>query len=226
MDYTEHTRKELLFANQILRFDIRYWERREKHQITPKDEKELALALIQSESHAFLRGIKFSVKDNNLRVAGLTLRSLLESTANAHWISADKSGKRAKKYMAVMDNYSEYLDKLGSNGMTRIPKEVSDWTTSSAEDRLKSFSPQAGMVWDYCSAFTHPSPTYMSLHRGAPKVLDYVIGQANTYALTTRHIIFDSCDVYNDQETKFLNNLAHQLLIDKLPQNLARFTKP
>jgi len=124
-----------------------------------------------------------------------------------------------------MDNYSDYLDNLRSNSMVRIPKEVSSWTTSSAEDRLKAFSPQAATVWDYCSVFIHPSPTYMSLHEGAPKVLDYVIGQANTYTLTTRHIILDNCAVFNDRETKLLNTLAEQLLIDKLPINLARFGK-
>lgn len=222
MNYPDHIKKEILFTNRLLRFDLRYWKRREKFQIAPRNEMELALILIHSESHAFLRGIKSSVKENNLRVAGSVLRSLLESTANAYWISVDKTGKRAKKYFAVMDNYGDYLDNLGSNSMQRIPKDVSSWTSSSAEDRLKAFSPQAGMVWDYCSVFTHPSPTYMSLHRGAPKVLDYVIGQANTYTLTTRHIILDNCDVFNDREAKYLDSLAQELLIDKLPLNLAR----
>jgi len=98
MDYFEHTKTEIKFTNRILSFDKRYWARREKHRLAPKDEVELALVLIQSESHAFLRGIKFSVKENNLRVAGIILRSLLESTANAYWIATDTSGKRAKKY--------------------------------------------------------------------------------------------------------------------------------
>lgn len=220
MNYTEHTRKELLFTSRVLRFDIRYWARREKHLIAPKNETELALLLIQAESHAFLRGIKSSVKENNLRVAGSVLRSLLESTANAYWIVTDKSGKRAKKYVAIIDNYSGYLDSLESNSMARIPKSASEWTTSSAEDRLKAFSPQALMVWDYCSAFTHPSPTYMSLHRGAPKVLDYVIGQATTYAVTNRYIMLDNGDFFNASEVKLLNSFAQELLRDKLPQNL------
>jgi hypothetical protein len=220
MNYADHTRRELLFTNRVLRFDVRYWARREKYSIVPKDETELALLLIQAESHAFLRGIKSSVRENNLRVAGSSLRSLLESTANAYWIVTDKTGKRAKKYVAITDNYSDYLDNLEPNQMARIPKTASEWTSSSAEDRLKAFSPQALMVWDYCSAFTHPSPTYMSLHRGAPKVLNYVIGQANTYAVTNRYIMLDSPSLFNGTEAKLLNVFAQELLKDKLPQNL------
>lgn len=179
--------------------------------------------LIHAESNAFLRGIKSSVKENNLRVAGSALRSLLESTANAQWIVTDTSEERAKRYLAVTDNYSGHLDSLGSSSMARIPKEASSWTDSSAEDRLQAFSPQAGIVWDYCSAFTHPSPTYMSLHRGAPRVLDYVIGQANTYALTARYIMLDSCEVFSAREAKLLEALAKQALIEKSPFNVQMF---
>jgi hypothetical protein len=219
MNYTDHSKKELLFANRILRFDIRYWNRRSEFQIRPANETELALILIQAESHAFLRGIKSNIKDTNLRAAGSLLRSLLESTANAYWITADKTGKRALRYVSVTDNYGEYLDNLESNSQARISKEASSWTSSSAEDRLMAFSPQACMVWDYCSVFTHPSPTYMSLHRGLDKVLNYVIGQANIYALTTRHIMLDSSNVFNAHETKLLNKLAEEQLIDKMPFN-------
>ena len=87
------------------------------------------------------------------------------------------------------------------------------------EDRIQAFSPQAGMVWDYCSAFTHPSPTYMSLHPGLDKVLDYVIGQANTYALTTRHIMLSNSILLNEREATLLAKLASIVLADKLPRN-------
>lgn len=216
MNYPDHTRRELLFTNRLLRFDLRYWAKREKLPVAPKNETELALELIHSESHALLRGVKSSIKEGNLRVAGSILRSLLESTANAYWISVDKTGRRAKKYVAIMDNYGDYLGKIGPSSIVRIPKDVSNWTSSSMEDRLNAFSPQAGMIWDYCSAFTHPSPTYMSFHRGVPRVLNYVIGQANTYTLTTRHIILQTCNMFDEKEVKYLNYLAQELLIDIL----------
>lgn len=221
MDYSGHIKKEFQFTNRVLSFDRRYWKRREKYQIRPANETELALILIQAESYALLRGIKSSVKDTNLRVAGSLLRSLLESTANAYWITIDKSGKRAAKYVSVMDTYGEYLEGLKLKSDTRIPKEVSNWTKSSAEDRLNAFSPQACIVWDYCSAFTHPSPTYMSLESGKSKVLDYVIGQANTYAVTTRQIMLDNeSTMFNAREAELLNKMMVELLEDKLPFNV------
>lgn len=218
MDYHELSKRELRFTNRILKFDIRNWDRRNKNLIKPEDETQFALILIQAENHAFLRGIKSSVRETNLRAAGSLLRSLLESTANAHWIATDKTGGRASKYVAVIDNYSEYLDRVKANNLTRIAKDAGNWTTSSAEDRLKSFSPQAGMVWDYCSVFTHPSPTYMSLQPGVDKVLNFVIGQANTYALTTRHIMLDSSALFDINESELLNRMAGELLADKLPR--------
>ena len=219
MNYGELIKKELLFTNRILRFDIRYWDRREKYLTKPKNETELALILIQAESHAFLRGVKSSIKEINLRVAGSSLRSLLESTANAHWITEDKSGKRAARYVSVIDNYSKNLDNIKLNNLARIPKNASSWTSSSAEDRLNAFSPQAGLVWDYCSVFTHPSPTYMSLHSGRDKVLNYVAGQANAYALTTRYIMLNSSNLFNREEAKWLDKVTRELLEDKAPMN-------
>jgi len=217
MNYFELSKKELVFTNRILRFDKKYWDRRSAYQIKPKNETELALILIQGESYAFLRGIKSSVKENNLRAAGSLLRSLLESTANAYWITEDKTSKRASRYISLTDNFGEHLDKIKIDGLTRIPREASSWTTSSAEDRLKAFSPQAGMVWDYCSVFTHPSPAYLSLQPNVNKVLNYVIGQANTYALTTRHLMLGNGELFDDKESKFLFKLAAELLADKLP---------
>lgn len=219
MSYAELVRKEIRFTNRILSFDRKYWDRRNGSQIAPKNETELALILIQGESYAFLRGIKSSVKENNLRAAGSLLRSLLESTANAYWITEDKTGKRATRYVATTDSFSEYLENVKANNLVRIPEAVRSWTSSSAEDRLKAFSPQAGMVWDYCSIFIHPSPTYLSLHPGAEKVLHYVIGQANTYALTARHIMLDKSELYNSKERKYLDMMAAELLLDKLSIN-------
>ena len=217
MDYHELIKKELLFTNRILGFDRRFWDKQSELQIKHCNEKELALKLIQSESHAFLRGVKSSVRESNLRAAGSLLRSILESTANTHWIILDKEGKRAERYIAVTDNFNEYLDLVKASNLKRLPEAIRDWTTSSTEDRINALSPQAGMVWDYCSVFTHPSPTYMSLHPGIDKVLHYVISQANSYALTIRYLMLQETKLFGEKEAKLLDKMAVQLLIDKLP---------
>lgn len=219
MDYTELIKQELRFANRLLGLDKRHWNRRAKLKIRPENEVELALILIQGESHSFLRGVKSSIKENNLRAGGCLLRSLLESTANAFWITQDKTGKRARRYVALIDEFDESLSNIKANKANRIPKDVSNWTTSSAEDRLKAFSPQASLVWDYCSIFIHPSPTYMSLRRGYDKVLNYVLGQANTYTLTTRHIMLDNSSAFDVGEARILNKMALELLNEKTPLN-------
>lgn len=220
MNYDDQIKKELLTTNRILAFDRRHWDRREKSQLISSNETEQAMMLIQTETYAFLRGIRSSIKEENLRAAGSLLRSLLESTANAQWILEDKSGNRASKYVAVTDNYTEYLNSVKTNNLTRIPESVRKWTTSSAEDRINAFSPQAGMAWDYCSAFTHPSPTYMSLHLGLAQVLNYVIGQANTYAFTSRYLILHMAGMYNKTESKFLDKMAVEILISKTPNGM------
>lgn len=214
-DYTELTRLELRQTNRILNFDIRFWRRRELLEIKQKDNLVTALNMIQSENYAYLRGIKSSVKEENLRVAGSLLRSLLESTANAHWLIEDKTGKRAGRYVDSVKEFTDYVNKTGNRvtfTIDNLPKEASTWTTSSAEDRINLFSPQAKAVWDYCSIFTHASPSYLALHEGSDKVLNYVISQANTYALTARYLIKSSVDLYDKREKKFLDTMANELL--------------
>ena len=214
-DYTEQTKIELRQANRILSFDKRFWLRREMLKINPKNSLETALNMIQSENYAYLYGIKSSVREKNLRVAGSLLRSLLESTANAHWLIRDKTGKRAGKYVDSVQDFTDYVNETGNKNtftIDNLPREASTWTTSSAEDRINSFSPQAKVVWDYCSIFTHASPSYLALNEGADKVLNYVVSQANTYALTARYLIKSSTDVYDKREKKFLDTMANELL--------------
>lgn len=217
MDVSERRRKDIKFTNRILGFDRRFWDRRDVAGTKPLNNLERALYMVQSENYAYLRGIKTSVREENLRVAGSLLRSLLESTSNAHWLTLDKTGKRADKYVASTNEFTDYANKTGNKQtftIDKLPREATSWTTSSAEDRINLFSPQAGVIWDYCSIFTHASPSYLALHDGLDKVLDFVIYQANTYAVTTRHIINDSIDIYAPLEKKFLNKLADEVLAD------------
>jgi hypothetical protein len=202
---------------RILSFDKRYRNRKEALHVTQSSNIELALDMIQAENHAYLKGIHSSVKEQNLRVAGSLLRSLLESTANAHWLTQDKTGKRAKRYVQSTRAFTDYVNKTGNKAtltIDKLPREATSWTTSSAEDRINFFSPQAGIVWDYCSIFTHASPSYLALHEGLNKVLSYVISQANTYALTARLTIDDSSNVYDDREKKFLYEMSHEVLLE------------
>jgi len=208
-------KKELKQTNQILSFDKKFLHRNKSIAKTADDNLELALAMIQSESHEYLRGIKLNVQEKNLRVAGSTLRSLLESTANAQWLVEDKSGKRASRYINSTKGFIDYVNKTGNKQtltIEKLPKEVTSWTTSSAEDRINLFSPQAGVVWDYCSIFTHASPSYIALQDGLDKVLCYVISQANTYALTARLIIKQDSNIYDTRERKFLDSMANEML--------------
>jgi len=213
----EHIKKEIKRSNRILNFDRRSWHRRDVAGVSTVNHLDLALNMIQSENYEYLRGIKASIKDKNLRVAGSLLRSLLESTANAHWLTQDKTGKRATRYIKSTEQFTEYVNKTGNKTtftIDKLSREASTWTTSSAEDRINFFSPQAGVVWDYCSIFTHASPSYLALHQGLNKVLTYVIAQANTYALTARLIIKESSSIYNVNEKKFLDKIAREVLKD------------
>lgn len=213
----DQIKQQLRRLNRILSFDRRFWDRREVEGINPNGNLERALAMIQIENYAYLRGIKSSVKEQNLRVAGSLLRSLLESTANAHWLIQDKTAKRAGKYVNSTNEFTDYVNSTGNKQtftIDKLPREVTSWTTSSAEDRINLFSPQAGVVWDYCSIFTHASPSYSALHEGLSKVLMYVISQANTYALTVRLTFKDEVEVYNSREKKFLDTMALEVLTD------------
>lgn len=212
-----HLDYELKFANRLLRFDDRSIKRIQdsKH---PSNPIEAVMILMIIESHELLRGVRSGVKEENLRVAVGTLRSLLETAANIYWILQDTSGKRAEKYVRNMSSLSKYLNELGIKGTIRgirLPKNLGSWTTSSAEDRVNAFSPDAGIVWDYCSLFTHGSPTGHSLHGNLPKVLDFALGQANVYALTIRHIVCDNSRIYTQQEYGYLERIALELLKDK-----------
>lgn len=211
-DYRDLIKEQLAFTNRLLRFDARSMARWGKQRVKAINELETALLLINNESHAYMRAIKDSTRDYNLRAAGSLLRSLLESTANAHWIIIDKSEERAIKYVAVAITYDNYLRSIQPGSDERIPQSTRDWTNSAVEHRLEKFSPNAGLIWDYCSAFTHPSATYMSLQDGMEKVLHFVIEQTNTYILTSRMLTATNTQLFNEKEQEYLLRLTNERL--------------
>lgn len=140
----------------------------------------------------------------------------MESTANTHWITQSNNSKRIKRYAEAPKKFQEYTKSLGVNYGDRLSQSQVSWTTSTSEDRLAEFSPQALLIWDYCSMFTHANPSYVGLYKNTDKVLDFIAGQAYTYAITARFIMSQSSSLYSKREARFLENLAEEDLKRKL----------
>lgn len=212
--YSERKKVALNIATRIYRLDRSILQRTGERDLS---KKESACVAIISESHDYLKASMNAVRGSHLRSAGSLLRSLLESTANLDWILADKSGKRAEKYMATTDELTEYMDSLLGKVQLpnqRIPQEPSNWTTSSAEDRIRAHSPQALMIWDFCSHFTHAKPSmiqYLSLSTNE-KVPAFISIQSVAYALTTRALIAKHTNLVSDKEQARLSSMINDLM--------------
>jgi len=203
-------------ATKLYRFDQVLLARLRKEHLSQEPMDTVAIAVL-SESHDYLKGAMGAIKGNNIRSAGSLLRSQLESAANIYWIGEDKSEKRAKKYLKTIDSLTEYMDNMSEymkGPDTRIPLDVSRWTSSSAEDRLKFFSPQALLIWDYCSLFTHAQPSLIQyvLRSPSDKVPLFISGQVVVYALTVRHIIGEYTQLLNKKEEAQLMALTTRLM--------------
>lgn len=191
--------------------------RRFDRDSSPKNQKDIVAMAVISESHDYFKSCMHAIKGGNLRSAGSLLRSLLESSANVFWIFEDNSNKRAVKYLNTIKTLSDHMDKLLGQMQKpnqRIPLEISKWTTSSAEDRLRSFSPMALMIWDYCSLFTHAQPSLIQylLESKSGKVPLFIAGQAVVYALTIRLFIADETSLITENEREKLLTMTAEVV--------------
>lgn len=203
-------------ATRLYRLD-RFVLMRAENDVSRKGDKDKVSIAVISESHDYLRACMDAVKGNHLRSAGSLLRSLLESSANIFWIFESKSDKRAKKYLNTVETLSAHMDSLLGQMQTpdqRIPLEISSWTTSSAEDRLKAFSPLALMIWDYCSLFTHAQPSLIQylLQSKNAKVPHFIASQAIIYALTVRLFIAEETTLITVKEKERLLEMTSEIM--------------
>jgi hypothetical protein len=187
-------------ARRVLRFDKDVVHRRNQERPPALDEVGQALSMIFAENNALFEAIYGLVRENNLRAAGILLRSLLESTANAHWITFKDSKSRASKYCHAVEAFSMYMaqiapELIGHQEQIRLLPNVAAWTTSSTEDRIKHLGPYTLFIWDYCSRFTHTGPAFYSHEDTSGKSLElvwFITNQTVSYALTARMIIAQS----------------------------------
>lgn len=205
------------FAVRLLAFDRKHWNNDVEADIDNAATKDDALNILLTETHAHLRGIVACLKEDNLRSAGTLLRPILEATANASWIIDDKSNERnrAGRYIDSIKNFNEHLESLQKNGKLdgiRIPKTVLSWSESEAEHRINKFSPQAGLVWDYCSIFTHASGSYLGLHHNTDKLAAYILVQANSYAVTIRRMVAEDSKLFEKTEIVALDRMVNEMI--------------
>jgi hypothetical protein len=210
----------LPIVRRLLRFDKDVVRRRNKENQQPNNKIEEALSFIFAENDALFEAIYKLILDNNLRSSGILLRSLLESTANAHWITSKDVEERAEKYCGTIENYTNHMADISPGLISasrdiRIPKSVTDWTDSSADDRIAHLSPYAPIIWDYLSPFTHVSPSFLShgLVPGRFLTLAYfLVDQALSYALTTRMLIVQNSQVFNEAEMRRISKLTEDYI--------------
>lgn len=213
-DYTKMIETELEVAVKLLAFE---GEVRARVGVPEDQNSELfmSIGINLSESREYLESIYALTETRSLRSAGAILRCLLESTANINWIlhNKQKTDARSKKYVASIKKYSEFTALVGKDGKIseRIPKIVAQWTRSSEETRILTFSPHAGRVYDFCSHFTHASPSSQHLYGDVDKILYFIVSQANVYFITSRALINYHTSFFTETESLHIQKVSIQM---------------